>query len=293
MRTGLVISTVGHAAALLWGLLTFNAMPFEPTQMESMPIDLINTSDFNKLMAGARNAPEAEKSKPVVDKVDEPKPAKDPTPKVVEKKPEIDTASSPPTPPPTPPEAKPEKQEKKEPKSDPIAEALKKEEAKKKAEAKPPTPVPPKRPTPPQPKFDAQKVAALLDKRDPQRPAATGATPNAVPALGTEAAESVKLSQTELDAFRARLMQLWNPPVGISNPKDFIIRIRVFMNPDGTLAAPPLVLTSGQGAQFNSARDSAVRALLRGQPFQMLRKETYDSWKDMEVTFDPRDMFRG
>jgi colicin import membrane protein len=54
-----------------------------------------------------------------------------------------------------------------------------------------------------------------------------------------------------------------------------------------------MVLTSGRSARFNTARDSAVRALFRGQPFDMLRKETYEVWKDIEVTFDPRDMFRG
>ena len=44
---------------------------------------------------------------------------------------------------------------------------------------------------------------------------------------------------------------------------------------------------------FESARDSAIRALYRGQPFDMLRTETYDAWHEMEITFDPRDMFRG
>ena len=44
---------------------------------------------------------------------------------------------------------------------------------------------------------------------------------------------------------------------------------------------------------FNTARDSAVRAVFRGQPFDMLKPEHYDTWKDIEVTFDPRDMFHG
>jgi colicin import membrane protein len=32
--------------------------------------------------------------------------------------------------------------------------------------------------------------------------------------------------------------------------------------------------------------------VLDGQPFNMLRDETYDAWKDMEITFDPKTMFR-
>jgi colicin import membrane protein len=62
---------------------------------------------------------------------------------------------------------------------------------------------------------------------------------------------------------------------------------------DGRLAGPPQVITSGSSILFMTARESAVRALFRGQPFDMLRPEHYDQWKDIEITFDPRDMMRG
>jgi colicin import membrane protein len=42
-----------------------------------------------------------------------------------------------------------------------------------------------------------------------------------------------------------------------------------------------------------AARDSAIRALFRGQPYDMLKPEHYEQWKDVEITFDPRDMIRG
>jgi hypothetical protein len=121
----------------------------------------------------------------------------------------------------------------------------------------------------------------------------TGAEPNTAPALGTALGSAAKLSQSELEALRARLMALWNPPVGIQNPEEFVIRIRIRLNRDGRLSAPPSVLSSGHGVLFTTARDSAVRAVFRGQPFDMLRPEHYETWKDIEVTFDPRDMFRG
>ena len=38
--------------------------------------------------------------------------------------------------------------------------------------------------------------------------------------------------------------------------------------------------------------ESAKRAILSCQPFTMLRPQNYDQWKDIEITFDPRDMFR-
>ena len=33
-----------------------------------------------------------------------------------------------------------------------------------------------------------------------------------------------------------------------------------------------------------------LRAVLTGQPFDMLKPEHYESWKEIELTFDPKDM---
>jgi len=308
MRKSLAISAVLHATALLWGLITFNAAPFEAAEPLSIPVDFISATDFSKLTAGTKNAPTAVAPKPMVEKVAEKKPAPEPAQKITEK-PEIVTASTA-EPPPSPEtkkpepkakpvpaaaESKPEKTEKVEQKTDPIAEALKKEETtketeQKQAEAKP-TPLPPKRPAPPQPKFDASKVAALLDKRDPQRQAATGDVMNTSASLGAPSGNAPQLSQSELDALRARLMQFWNPPIGFLDAGSMIIKIGVTIGRDRRLVGPPQVLTSGKGAMFESARDSAIRALYRAQPFDMLRSETFETWHEMEINFDPRDMF--
>jgi colicin import membrane protein len=282
---------------LLWGVVAFAAKPYHADSPPPMPVDIISVSDFSKMTAGSRNAPQKEEAKPLAEKVGETKITDDPSAKVVEKK-EVKAATD--EPPPVP-EAKPPKPvEKKEakvkPKHDLIAEALKKEAAKpeKKKVAKVPTPrTPPKRPTKHQPKFDPKKVAALLDKRTPQRLASTGPILNDSVSLGAPSGQAAKLSQSELDALRARLAQLWSPPVGARNPEELIVSIRIRLKPDGTLAAPPQVLTSGSSPLFIASRDSAARAVLRGQPFDMLRPEHYEQWKDIEITFDPRTMFRG
>ena len=178
---------------------------------------------------------------------------------------------------------------------DPIADALAKDEAKKpepkKADAKPPTP--PKKPAPPAPKFDPKQVAALLDKRDSARLAAAGETLNNAPSLGLSNGAAAQLSLSELDALRARLAQLWTVPAGAKDPQELVVLIRIKLKPDGRLAAPPIVLTSGKSPLFMAARDSAIRALFRGQPYDMLKPEHYEQWKDVEITFDPRDMIRG
>ena len=40
-------------------------------------------------------------------------------------------------------------------------------------------------------------------------------------------------------------------------------------------------------------RDSAMRAVLLSQPFDMLKPDNYDLWKEIEITFDPRFMMGG
>jgi outer membrane biosynthesis protein TonB len=294
MRTGITISTVGHAAALLWGVLTFATAPYKSDSLEAMPIDVISANDFSQLTAGSKNAPKVETPKPLVEKTGPANPPEDPSAKVVGSK-EIKAATDapPPVPEPKPKAPAPTEKKQSEPKRDLIADALKKEETKKpepKKEAKAPTP--PKKPVHQQPKFDPRKVEALLDKRTPQRLAATGDLINSTLSLGAPSGTAAQLSQSELDALRARLAQLWSPPAGAKNPQELVVLIRMQLKPDGSLAGPPMVLTSGKTPLFMASRDSAIRAVLRGQPFDMLRPEHYEQWKDIEITFDPRDMIR-
>src|SRR2546423_790663 len=220
MRTGLTISASAHAAVLLWAMVSFAPKALNAPPAESMPVDLISSTEFSQLRAGARNAPKSETAKPLVEKIAEKRTPENPAAKVVDK-PEVVTASTQTPPAPEkPPERKAEpKEPKSEPKVDPkpdaIADVLKKEpKPEPKKEAKPQ----PKKPDPkPQPKFDANRIAALLDKRDPQRVAAAGDAINHTLAFGTATGQAPRLAQSELDALRARLRECWNPPAGAAN----------------------------------------------------------------------------
>ena len=294
MRTAYTISAIGHAAVLLWSVWSLSATSLPVSSTEGLPVDLVTASDFSKITAGSKDAPKAETAKPLVEKIAEANPVEDPTAKVVEKKEVKAAREPPPAPEAKPSESEPEKKQA-ETKPDPIADALAKDEAKKpepkKADVKPPTP--PKKPAPPTPKFDPKQVAALLDKRDSTRLAAAGETLNSAPSLGLSNGAAAQLSLSELEALRARLAQLWTVPAGAKDPQELVVLVRIKLNRDGKLAAPPVVLSSGTSPLFMAARDSAIRALFRGQPYDMLKPEHYEQWKDVEITFDPRDMIRG
>jgi len=281
MRKATAISAGLHAAVLLWATLSFSGKSFDVTPAESLPVDFISEKDFSEMTKGVKDAPKVETPKPLVEKKAEepPKPIEEAKPKVTEKK-ELQAAKEP-TPPPEP----------QPPKPDPIAEKLKQQDEPKQTKTEP-QPLPPKKPPPkPQPKFEPDKIAALLDKRDPQRNAATGVEANATPPLGTATGAAAQLSQSEIDALRARLMALWNPPVGMQDASQTQVTIRIRFRKDGTLAVGPQVITSGSGAQFNAMRDSAVRAVFVGQPYTMLRPEHYEQWKEIDFTFDTKQMF--
>jgi colicin import membrane protein len=312
MKAGWTISAALHGALLTWGLVTFATRPLSAPPPDFISTDIISASDFSQITNGIKTAPKAEAPKPLVEKVAEAKPVEEQNAKVVDNKPEIVATADqvqPPKPPepkkaepkpPTPqPQAKPEPKQAfaKEPeqKIDPIAEALKKDTKKPDPKTQQKTETQQKKvePPKPQPKFDASRIAALLDKRDPQRKSATGDTLSNTPSLGTATGTAVALSQNEIDALRARLRQCWNVPVGVAEARDLIVTVRIQFKQDGSLLTEPRLMNSASHPAFVTASESALRAVRTCAPYTFLPAAKYEAWKDVIVDFDPRDMFRG
>ena len=306
----LVASVALHVVVIGWGLVSFSSKVFESVPEETLPVDIVSADQLAKIAAGMKSG-KKENPKPLVEKVAEAKPVEDAVGKITEKAPVVTDTTPPPQPkpvekpvekkpdPPKPvaeskPKEEPKPIEKKPdpPKVDPIAEALKSEDTKKpvpKPEAKAAPPQPPK---PKQERtFDQSKIAALLDKRDPTRQSITGAALNSTASLGATRGTAATLSQSELDAMRARLASLWNVQPGVEHPEELYVTVRIRLNPDRRLAAPPQVVSSGSSARYQAAAEAAVRAVLQGQPYTMLRDETYEQWKYMDIDFDPKQMF--
>jgi outer membrane biosynthesis protein TonB len=289
--------------------LTFAARPLQ-SDTSPMPIDIISVSEFTELTAGSRNSPKAQPAKPVAEQLGERKPPEDPAAKIAKTEVHAATDKAAPPPEPTPPTPTPEKKQA-EPQRDLIAEAIKKDLAKpepkkaeqqksepKKAEAKPEKKVEPKvePKTPPkkdQPKFDPRQVEALLDKRTPQRLAATGDTINNNVGMGTPNANSNQLSLSEIDAFRRHLRNCWNPPAGAPTNKRIVVPITIRLKMDRTLAAQPEVEMRATDAYSLAMVESARRAIIACQPYTMFSLPKYEIWKELSIDFDPVEMFGG
>jgi colicin import membrane protein len=294
MKTGLAISALCHAALLLWGLLSFAAKPLEAKPNDAMPVDIISDKQFSEITKGVKDGAKDKTLASLAEKIDTAKPVDDSRAKVTEKK-VLDAAKAEPPPPaeqqpPAPSETRLEKKE--PPKIDPIAETLKKEEAKKKAEDKAKAKAT-QQALAKQPQFDPTKIAALLDKREPTRQASAADTLSPAPSLGKADGKAAQLSQSEIDALRKRLGECWHPPAGAADGGQLKVVMRVLFKPDATVSTPPQLVAATASPFGPAMAESAKRAILTCQPFTMLRSEHYEQWKDIEITFDPREMFGG
>jgi colicin import membrane protein len=259
-----------------------------------MPVDIISDKQFSDITKGVNNGAKDKPPTPLAEKVGDPKPIDDSSAKLTEKK-ELNAAKAEASPPPAAAEQPPSQtrlDKKEPPKVDPIAETLKKEEAKKKAEERAKAKAA-QQPPKPQPQFDPTKIAALLDKREPQRMASTGEELSPTPSLGKSDGRAAQLSQSEIDALRKRLGECWNPPAGAANGGQLKVVLRVLFKPDATVATPPQLVAATASPFGPAMAESAKRAILTCQPFTMLRPDHYQQWKDIEITFDPREMFGG
>ena len=292
----MTISGFGHALVLGWGLVAFAVQPLNAPPTEAMPVDLVPLSELTQLKAGTIKTTKLEEKKPVAEKVAEPKPVPAPEAKPVDK-PELKPTAAVPPPPPPPADKSLERLIDKmvTPEPTPAPNPVR-------------VPEPPKRPpipkqqvqkldTPtetraPQRTFDPGRVAALLDRRTPQRPHAAAEETSRQTTLGAPTGLDQRLSQSEIDALRAQIQACWNPPVGAEEAEKLIVRLRIQFKPDGTLTREPELLNRGTSPYFTVAAESAMRAVRRCQPYT-LPAAKYEVWKDVEVTFDPRDMFRG
>ena len=121
-----------------------------------------------------------------------------------------------------------------------------------------------------------QQVADALNRAKPSLPA-TG-----------------KLTKSELSAIEGQFIPCWSPPVGAQGAENMIVWIRAVLSPDGTVRAAEIVEKSRMKGDpfFRAMAESAKRAVRdpRCQPLR-LPYSKYEEWRDLVVSFDPREMY--
>ena len=338
MHFGLAISILLHVSLLAWALFQIHTTtPRDLVDTPPVEVSMITPSELTRLKQGDPTSKElvakAEDKPPEKDiskkEAEKPKPVTAPPPAAAE---------PPPPEPPKPPEPEPPKPETKAepPKPDPIAAKLaepppgptpdelkkieddkkaeeqkkaeeakkaeeKKAEEKKKAEElkKKLAEAKRKEDEKKKQKFDADRIAALLDKTPdkkgaPQR--SNSPDPNAThkgPTAGNPTGNDTVLSAREIDMLNgmlgAQLRRCYSLPGAGGGANIPIVELRWRMKPDGTVDGQPEVLQGGSGPLAQVAVDTAVRAVLQCQPFS-LPPDKYQVWKVIERAFDPSNM---
>jgi outer membrane biosynthesis protein TonB len=275
LRNSLVISTCLHVAALLFlyfGLPTlFKPLP---SVQRFIPIDIVEIGDITNTNIGkapeeaAKPAPAPPQPKPVPQPKEEVKPPEPPKPaasaetKPVETPDEVALPSKKPKPPPEPPKSKPQIQQ------DQLASVLKNV-----AKLKPAAP-------------KNENTDAANAK--PEGTGKTGAESN-----GQGPVLSDRLTISAEDALRRQISQCWNIPAGARNAESLIVEVLIEVNPDRTVKEAHVVeqMRMATDPYFRAAAESALRALRNPKcsPLE-LPADKYEQWKNIDFTFDPRDM---
>jgi len=296
----LVASVVLHVFVLGWTMVSFSTRALEMAPEDSVPVDVVSPDQLAHIMAGQKTG-KKENPKPLVDKVAEAKPVDDAVGKVSEKPPVVTDTSPPPQPKveekpvekkPDPPKVvekpkeEPKPVEKKpDPKVDPIAEAIKKEEKKPPPKpvqqaAKPPEPAKPKT----ERAFDQSKIAALLDKRDPTRQAATGDTLNSNAALGMAKGAAADNSATWGAMFKQQVERCWKKPYGGIEAQKSEAVFAIRLKRDGSLEGMPVPEGTPATPYLRVYQESALRAIIECQPYR-LPAAFFEEWKYFAPVF--------
>ena len=135
--------------------------------------------------------------------------------------------------------------------------------------------------------FDQSKIAALLDKRDPSRNAATGETLNSNAALGLSKGKAADNSATWGAMFKSQVERCWKKPYGGIEAQMTEAIFSVKLKQDGSLEATPQSVSSPSTPYFRVYQESALRAIIECQPYK-LPAAYFDEWKFFEPVFTER-----
>lgn len=281
---------------------------------EESPAPTIETAPAPEPEATPEPEPEPE---PAPEPEPEPEPQPEPTPPPTpaprpEPEPEPEPAPVPeptpaPQPEPTPePLPEPEPQPEPEPEPEPVApvpprvtesvadlreqfaarqqaeaEQQAQQEAEQQVEETPPT----DQPTDPLSDELADRIADIINN-DTSRGTTTGE--GGQQSLGAPSGQAATLTQSEQAALAAAMRQCWFPPPGAMNVPGLTVQVSVTLNQDGSVASVQII-SPITDELVRSTAFAAQRAVERCAPYTILPPEKYESWRNIDVTFDPQD----
>lgn len=286
MKTPLIISAVAHILLLVLAItgLPYFKSPPEP-MTSAIPIEILPISEIRQT-----TRPEV-KAKPAPEKPPEEKPVEQkPTPPKVE-------AVEPPK------EIKPPKPAESKPKPKPVVPPPPDEAALEKTKEPPPPREKPQEEAA-EPKKEEKKeeepsqdFSNLLKNLNESKPQVEEDLPEAkeaeAPSPSPQAVLGQQMTMSEADALAQQLQRCWSIQAGARYAEELVVKVRLTVSPDRHATSATIVdqLRYSSDSYFRAAADAAIRAVNSPQCETLeLPPDKYDMWKDIVVTFDPRDM---
>ena len=95
-------------------------------------------------------------------------------------------------------------------------------------------------------------------------------------------------------AFLTQMRECWNFPAGAPHPEELIVEVEIYLTRDGHLAGAPELSGATRAAMarnpyMRAAGEAALRAINICEPYR-LPADRYDSWRDLNLVFDPSKM---
>jgi colicin import membrane protein len=146
---------------------------------------------------------------------------------------------------------------------------------------------------------DMQKALKDNDprKRAPQPSGAQVAQASNVkgPLAGAPEGRDTRLTTSEANLLgsmmKRQVSRCWNISSGAEGVDRIKIEIEVKLGPDGRIQGQPKVVSRGTGPLYSDMADSAMRALIQCQAYDLPKHLYKGGWDHMIVDFDPSRMF--
>jgi hypothetical protein len=271
IRSDILASVIVHASILALLILSAEVHPFQAVPSETIAIDLVTPAEVEK----------------------KPEPA--PTPQMPP--PDLSKLAEPATPAPSPQQPVVTPSQRRQ-----AARSAPRESAAQPQPKSPPPPAPPPASsspgyTAPEPDITVKYHVMLgLPEASPPRTASSPPPTGDKPGDGADANASTAadIASSLIVEFRRHLKTCSKLPPAIDRSDEIEIKLRVFMTPEGTLAAEPNPVGIKHPSENGPALlQSAIAALQACQPYSMLPKDRYGEWKVIDLTFTPRDFSGG
>ncbi len=101
------------------------------------------------------------------------------------------------------------------------------------------------------------------------------------------------LTANDVDLIRQTIRKCWHFPAGLKNAEELVVDIKMELDKEGNVTKAEIVNKENlSNPDFKIAAENAHRAVLDPACNPLpLPKDKYDQWKNLELSFNPEEMF--